>query len=962
METKRFAAISQKFNDHLPAIVSLFAILLITLVSYLTISQSYKSLKEQLGERARQVSSIKIANISNQISYLAAQYKREFNSAIIRSALADSQENQTELLAHLNSFLIEDANLSAVAVYDFIGRELGAAAAALEALPKHPAEKLLHVLKRGTTSAYLERNENGSESELFILVPILFPASASYEGVALLRLRTADFIKNNSVKNLHPEETIETIFQDSQKKVTPLTLNLLRSNPSIDFHRIEQLKSIDTFAQQIWIETRYKKTAALEKTFFITDISQILLLLGILSVAYFILGKWFSSRYVIPIQKIERFAKNYGARTGGHENPDGKTPGSLQALLENLISSLNESQADYRDEVLRLSQEIERNRLRLEEITKAGNIFVFSLDPHRKIIDYISANLRTITDAPPSSLDWKFFLKYLNNKNKKTAIQCLKNCLRHGSAVCSLQVEIRNTELIFETTLLKVGVGSTFRIDGIAIENTSAARNRISLEQSELQKRAIINSAFDGIILIDGEGIIRDCNPAAEYILGLRNFEVVGENFTDQHVAASYISIFRRQFNKLFENSFNQFSNLEIRIRQVNGNTKPVMLNGGTISANDRTQACLFIRDLSEDYRQKNAILLANREIQAILELSPDGFVSFDPAGFLKNFNTPALQILNWSKEFLTELKTENLFNAALLKVSELVSNTEAKKLKPNEKLLRIAKPKPKLIRCLISRSESATNKPVQSVYFFSDITEEFQLTTLKSNFLATAAHELRTPLTTILGFSELMNTQNLSEDVKKELNGSVFRNSVHLKNLLDDLLDLTKLESEGGNALKLKQANPIDILVNLIDRSCIKKDGAYFLKNHRVNLHVTAETPCTMMIDSDKLTRSYQNILSNSEKYSHPDSTITININRILKNEKSFLKFDFIDQGIGMTPDELSHVFARFWRADSTSGKIPGTGLGLSLCKQIIELHNGQIQINSEYGKGTTVSLYLPV
>jgi len=947
----------------LPLVVGIFAIFLISFSSYLSAYTAYSNEKNKITKRAENLTNNLYQNISVRLSDLVYELSRSTAADTkVRSSLADADD--LNLDSYLKKLLNSDSRISAIAIYDFIGRELASAVSPGEDFIKSDAKLISEIIQAGRALVYVKQDKNSSEYNLLFAIPILYPPTASYEGAALIRINKSIYI--NIIKSLILEnEKVSFTFTSSPKKTYSAYDLFSIKHPKFILNsslQIEQFKNV-------YININYENSVIIAKYNLLIELANTLFFFVILTISYLILSRWFNKKYVTPIRKIEKFAKNIDKNLSSSSSNElirsikFKDP---QSILEGVLDSLSESQSHYRDRILSFSQAIESNQRRIEEITKAGNILILSVNPHTQLVDYSSSNFNIFfRDVSPKNLNWKHFFKYLDKNNKRAVIQCARNCFRHGVGKSLVIAKINNQELIFNLSLLKESINSDTRIDCIAIENTENARIQIALEQNELQKKGIVNASFDAIILLNRDALVRDCNPATEVMLSQRNFSLINQSFIHNHVAPGYYALFREYFAKLFNENFYKFSNLEIRLRNQDGTTKPVAINGALIGAENEVQACLFIRDLSEEYRQKNEILQANLEIKTILELSFDGFVSFDANGQLKNFNSPTLRMFGWTKEFLSELKTEELFNAEILKISEVISSHENIKLKNNEKLLRILKPKPKLIRCLISNPDNKKNNRPQyqrSVYFFSDITEEFQLNVLKSNFLATAAHELRTPLTTILGFSELINTQNLSEDVKQELNSSVFKNALHLKHLLDDLLDLTKLESEGSNALKLKHANPIEILVTLLERSCTKKAGAYYLKNHLIQLQISTETPCNMMIDSDKLTRTFQNILSNSEKYSHADTPISINIDHIFLDHKSFLKFDFADQGIGMTPDELSHVFNRFWRADSASGKIPGTGLGLSLCKQIIELHNGRIQLDSKYGKGTTVSIYLPL
>ena len=115
------------------------------------------------------------------------------------------------------------------------------------------------------------------------------------------------------------------------------------------------------------------------------------------------------------------------------------------------------------------------------------------------------------------------------------------------------------------------------------------------------------------------------------------------------------------------------------------------------------------------------------------------------------------------------------------------------------------------------------------------------------------------------------------------------------------------------------------------------------------------------MRVDRKKLTQAVSNVLSNAYKYSPEGGTVEVELLEANNNEHiGELGIRIADHGIGMTPDQLARIFERFYRADA-SGKIPGTGLGMSIVKEIVELHGGHVSLNSKLGAGTEVTLWIP-
>jgi len=221
----------------------------------------------------------------------------------------------------------------------------------------------------------------------------------------------------------------------------------------------------------------------------------------------------------------------------------------------------------------------------------------------------------------------------------------------------------------------------------------------------------------------------------------------------------------------------------------------------------------------------------------------------------------------------------------------------------------------------------------------------------LKTEFLSTAAHELRTPLTSIRGFSEIMLTRELDETRKKRYLTFISQEATQLGDIIDDLLDVSRLEAIRGLALKQE---PID-MTKLIDEVL-----TLFIEsspNHNFQIKCTTELPL-MRGDSFRLSQVVKNLLSNAVKFSPKGGTITIRSQVI----PGHLEISVQDEGIGMTPEQQVHLFEKFYRADASNTSISGTGLGLAVSKLIVELHGGETWAESEYGVGSTFYVKLPL
>jgi CheY-like chemotaxis protein len=223
----------------------------------------------------------------------------------------------------------------------------------------------------------------------------------------------------------------------------------------------------------------------------------------------------------------------------------------------------------------------------------------------------------------------------------------------------------------------------------------------------------------------------------------------------------------------------------------------------------------------------------------------------------------------------------------------------------------------------------------------------------LKSEFISTAAHELRTPLTSIQGFSEILLTRDLNEERQTRYLNFINQQASALAAIIEDLLDLSRLEA--------KQSFKIaDELVNL--KEIVEQTIFGFRENNPDHsYHITGpEIWPSIQGDPAKLAQLFKNLFSNATKYS-PDGG-DVKLKATVESEYSLFHVALTDQGVGMTSEQLDHIFDRFYRADASNTAIGGTGLGMTISRLIVEGHSGKIWVESEYGSGTTVHILLPL
>lgn len=232
------------------------------------------------------------------------------------------------------------------------------------------------------------------------------------------------------------------------------------------------------------------------------------------------------------------------------------------------------------------------------------------------------------------------------------------------------------------------------------------------------------------------------------------------------------------------------------------------------------------------------------------------------------------------------------------------------------------------------------------------DVTREREVDQMKNDFVSTAAHELRTPLSTILGYTDLLLTQQ--EQVKdnyQEYLTVIQDKAENLAQIVGDLLDISRIEAGEGLQLSFEPCDLEKLCRQVVNEFSIDN------KTHRFSLDFP-EHPILIEADRYAIIQVLENIIGNAVKYSPKSGDIEI---RARQNDRS-CELTINDTGLGMLPDQLDRVFEKFYRADATNTAISGTGLGLTIVKYLVDAHHGMVELESQPGHGTTVRLQLPL
>jgi len=233
------------------------------------------------------------------------------------------------------------------------------------------------------------------------------------------------------------------------------------------------------------------------------------------------------------------------------------------------------------------------------------------------------------------------------------------------------------------------------------------------------------------------------------------------------------------------------------------------------------------------------------------------------------------------------------------------------------------------------------------------DITEQKEIDRMKTELVSMVAHELRSPLTSISGFSELALDTEIDKEQSIEYAKIIHNESIRLGELINKFLDISRIESG--------RIQPQKSTVDLIETvQMVLGNNAYLAeqKDITVDFHEPA-SPTFIFADNGMMEQIILNLFSNAVKYSPDSSKVDI----FLKCNEKFVVLQVKDQGFGIPEKDLQNIFNKFYRVTDNEQvrAVNGSGLGLSLVKQLVEIHNGKIALESKLGVGSIFSVYLP-
>ena len=547
-----------------------------------------------------------------------------------------------------------------------------------------------------------------------------------------------------------------------------------------------------------------------------------------------------------------------------------------------------------------------------------------------------------------------------------------------------VKLEFENHQNKIKATELDVAIKKSQKeAESIAIKEIAfkkeLKKTRIETESIANELRQFIETANAPIFGIDSEGMVNEWNQTSEKITGFTKKEVLGQDLVKRYITSAY----QTKVKKVLDNALKgeETANFEFPIFSKDGNRVMILLNSSTRrNVNGEIIGMLGVgQDISKMDELRTVSDAIAKELRQFIETANAPIFGIDSNGMVNEWNQSSEKITGFTKEeVLGQDLVATYINSNYQKsVKKVLDNAQRGVETANFEFPLYAKDGKRIMILLNSSTRrNSDGKIIGMLGVGQDITilneykknleskveyrtqelqesleREKELGQLKTSFVSMASHEFRTPLTSIkaisdiiLRYSNKLSQESINarlEKIKKEVDDMTI--------MLDDILIIGKSEAQ-----KLAFNPDIEDIVFLI-----RKIITEYQFSDTTNRQLIYDIPNSIiMINVDKkwIKHIIINLISNAEKYSNKNTPIKISIHQ----NQSNISFSFQDYGIGISKQDIKKLFEPFHRG-SNAQNIPGTGLGLSVLQQAVDLHNGKIEVESNLGKGSKFKIILP-
>ncbi len=484
-----------------------------------------------------------------------------------------------------------------------------------------------------------------------------------------------------------------------------------------------------------------------------------------------------------------------------------------------------------------------------------------------------------------------------------------------------------------EETLRAITSGE---VDALVV-NTKQGEQVFTLQGADTVYRIAIENINEGAITLSPEGTILYSN---HYFAGMIQTDL------NKVIGASIFDFINPESHNLLAALLEKDGHGEVTLRAGDGTLVPTYLATKKMRLDDLISVCAVVTDLTQQKRSED-IIREGQLIQSILEQSPNAVIVCDAAGTISYTSRVAYHLFGHATgqdidDILSGVHISGRpLSFARVQEGNFSAETTAIGTRENGNIHHF------LFR---TNRFGSDGEPTGYVMTLTDVTALKEAEQLKDEFIGLVSHEIRTPLTILIGSIGTAMTEGISPEDAHSMLHEAMDGAESLNHIVDNLLELSRYQSD---RLALRK-EPID--VGAVICSLAEKEKLHTSK-HQVVVDVPDGLPM-VHADRTRVELMLTNLLSNAAKYAAEGTEIRLSAGRNTDNVVISVR----DRGIGIPAEQQANLFQPFERIENAARPAKGLGLGLLVCKRLVEAHGGIIWVESEPGKGSTFSFTLPL
>ncbi len=480
-----------------------------------------------------------------------------------------------------------------------------------------------------------------------------------------------------------------------------------------------------------------------------------------------------------------------------------------------------------------------------------------------------------------------------------------------------------------------------------------------------MREQIIEESPIAYIAIIDDHVV--DCNKYASNHIGVE----IGAHMEDYYVDKKHRhDIYRRL--KIGQTLTREY----VTLKDIKGIPRRFVFNVNVVRALAKPSIIVWAMDVEEQEQQNDIIRRNKEDMQRVINALPismaiinseTGKIEYKNADYCKMFECTGLTAAEYEK--WTFSQNQQSGPSAVLKdtqiKSEVINTGKAYTTEFTYITIGLKEINTRIIAneifynnesCILKIIQDISEETIRNKLLENAAKQEREANVLKSSFLANMSHEIRTPMNAVIGLSQLALMKK-QEPENAETFRKINQSSKNLLNIINDILDFSKIEAE-----KIDLVDEVFVLEDVIANAFLVASEHIGDKRIEMLFDMTPEIPYNLIGDKTRLWQVLKNLLDNSAKYTNEGCVILEAFINEQNDSEIVLCFKITDTGIGMSEEQIKSVFTPFYQTtNSTGNKQIGTGLGMSITKQLIDLMNGSIEIESEPDIGTQITVAIP-